>query len=225
MKINIGPYSADLIPVRSWERSYERWRSESYYHDENDWNSADRLVYKVFEGLYALTRPFNRWSNNRQRCIKVHIDSYDVWNADHSLALVIYPTLVKLKEQKQGAPYVDLADVPKHLRPSDEPNDDNGYVDSSHFDRWNWVLDEMIWAFEQCAKDDKGDDQFHHNLDQLDVTFEPVKGSKLSQAKFNYQKDPTKPKYWVDTEAKKLHNDRISNGLMLFAKYYFNLWD
>lgn len=225
MKIDIGPYTSDVIPIRNWERSYEMWRSESYYHDENDWNWFDKLVYKAFDGLYELTLPLNRWSNNRERRVKIRIDNYDVWGADHTLALVIHPTLVKLKEQQQGASNVDPADVPEHLRPNDEPNDENGYVDNTHFDRWNWVLDEMIWAFEQCTKDDRGDSQFGHNLDQLDMTFEPVEGSKCSKAKFNYQKDPAKPKYWVDTEAKKLHNDRISNGLMLFAKYYFSLWD
>lgn len=218
MKIDIGPYSSGITWIRSWEKRYELWRSESYYHDENDWNRVDRLVYNAFEGLYALTSPFDRWSNKRKRRVKVHIDNYDVWNADHTLALVIHPTLVKLREQKQGAPHVDPEDVPEHLRPSDEANEHNGYVDNTHFDRWNWVLDEMIWAFEQCAKDDRGDSQFHHNTDQLHTTFDKV-------VEFNYQKDPAKPKYWVDREAEKLHYDRISNGLRLFAKYYFNLWD
>jgi hypothetical protein len=219
MKIHIGAYSSDLIPVRSWERSYERFRSNGCYHD--DWNWFDKLVYKAFEGLYALARPFNQWSNNRERNIKIRIDGYDVWNADHTLAMIIYPTLVKLKEVQHGAPHVDPEDVP--IRPSFEFED--GSVDSTHFDRWNWVLDEMIWAFEQCAKYDKGDDQFHHNSEQLELQLESIEGSKYSKVSFNYQKNPAKPKYYVDTEAKKLHYDRINNGLRLFAKYYFSLWD
>ena len=223
MKVKIGPYTSDLIPVRSWERRYEHFRSDKYYHDEDEWNWFDRLVYKAFEGLSYIFRPINRWSNDRERNVQIRIDEYDVWNADHTLAMIIHPTLVKLKEVKHGAGYVDIEDVPEYLRPTEEPSDSNGYVDNTHFDRWNYVLDEMIWAFEQCAKDDRGDDQFHHNRDQLETSLEPIEGSKNSKVIFNYQKDPAKPKYWVDKEAKMLHYDRISNGLRLFAKYYFNL--
>jgi hypothetical protein len=226
MKINIGPFSSDIIPVRDWERTYERWRSDSYYLDEEDYTWYDKVIMGFFEKLGDFVRPLNRWSNNRERRIKIRIDNYDVWNADHTLAMIIHPTLVKLKEVQHGACHVDPEDVLEHLRPSDEPDDTNGYVDNTHFDRWNYVLDEMIWAFEQCAKSDKGDDQFHHNSEQLEMISTPLGDNpKLLSIDFNYQKDPTKPKYWVDTEAKKLHYDRISNGLRLFAKYYFSLWD
>ena len=225
MKVKIGPYRYDLIPVRSWERRYEHFRSDKFYHEEDEWNWFDRLIYKAFEGLFYIFHPINRWSNDRERNVQIRIDEYDVWNADHTLAMIIHPTLVKLKEVQHGAGRVDLEDVPEHLRPTDEPNDFNGYVDNTHFERWNWVLDEMIWAFEQCAKEDRGDSQFTHNLEQLEMTSTPVEGSKYSSISFNYQKDPAKPKYWVDKEAKMLHYDRISNGLRLFAKYYFNLWD
>lgn len=226
MKINIGPYRYDLIPVRSWERSYEHFRSDKYYHDEDEWNWFDRIIYKMFDGLAYIFRPINRWSNNRERNIKIRIDGYDVWSADNTLAMIIHPTLVKLKEVQQGACHVDPEDVPEHLRPSEEPNDENGYVDNTHFDRWNYVLDEMIWAFEQSAKHDRGDDQFHHNIEQLEMISTPCEDNpKLSSIGFNYQKDPAKPKYWVDDEGKKLHYDRINNGLRLFAKYYFSLWD
>ena len=34
MKVKIGPYTSDLIPVRSWERRYEHFRSDKYYHED-----------------------------------------------------------------------------------------------------------------------------------------------------------------------------------------------
>lgn len=229
MKVKIGPYRYDLIPVRSWERRYEHFRSDKFYHDEDEWNWFDRLVYKAFDGLDYIFRPINRWSNNRERNVKITIDGYDVWSADNTLAMVIHPTLVKLKEVQHGYPHVENEDVPENLRfemTEEEKANWDGSVDNKHEARWNYVLDEMIWAFEQCAKHDRGDDQFHHNLEQLEMISTPLEDNpKLSSIGFNYQKDPTKPKYWVDNEAKKLHYDRISNGLRLFAKYYFSLWD
>jgi hypothetical protein len=225
MKIEIGPYSSDLIPVRRWEGRYQRWRSGSYYHNEEDWNWFDEIVYRGFEILENLVLPLNRWSNDRPRKIKIHIDNYDVWSADHTLALIIHPVLLKLKQVKHGSGMVDPSDVPEHLRPSEEAGPSNGYTDNTVHERWDWVLDEMIWAFEQASKHDRGEDQFHHNIEQLEMISTPVENSKLFNIEFNDQKDPAKPKYWVDTEAEKLHNDRIENGLRLFAKYYFNLWD
>lgn len=229
MKVKIGTYRYDLIPVRSWERRYEHFRSNKYYHDEDEWNWLDRIIYKMFDGLAYIFRPINRWSNNRERNVKIRIDGYDVWSADHTLAMIIHPTLVKLKEVQHGYPHVENEDVPENLRfemTEEEKANWDGSVDDKHEARWNYVLGEMIWAFEQCAKSDKGDDQFHHNIEQLEMISTPLEDNpKLSSISFNHQKDPTKPKYWVDTEAKKLHYDRISNGLRLFAKYYFSLWD
>jgi hypothetical protein len=222
MKINIGPYSSDLIPIRHWERRYELFRSDKYFHDEEDWMWFDKIIYKMFDGLEQVFLPINRWSNNRTRKVKIHIDNYDVWSADHTLAMIIHPVLLKLKEVKHGSGQVDAADVPEHIRPTEEASPSN---DDTIHERWDWVLDEMIWAFEQCKKDDRGENQFHHNSDQLEMLTGPTEAGGLSVVRFNHQKDPAKPKYWVDREAKKLHNDRIDNGLRLFAKYYFALWD
>ena len=225
MKINIGPYTQDIIPIYSWKLSYGSFRSGKFYHPKEDWNIFDKIVYKIFDGLAYLVRPINRWSNNRPRKVAIHIDRYDVWNADHTLAMIIHPTLVKLKKVQQGSPNVDPADVPENLCPTEEAGPDNHYVDNTHFERWTWVLNELIWTFEQLSKEDKGEGQFQHNIGQLELISVPTENPELFSLDFNYQKDPTKPKYWVDTEAQKLHNDRIKNGLKLFAKYYFSLWD
>ena len=229
MKVNIGPHTNDIIPVYSWERRYEYWRRpETFYLSEEEYTWYDKLVFGFFEKLSYLTLPINRWSNSRKRKINIHIDSYDVWSADNTLAMIIHPVLLKLKEKKHGSPDVANDDVPEHLRAEEHnvPHPD-GYIgtDDLFHKRWEWVLDEMIWAFEQCVDPDHGRNQFHHNSDQLDLQFVEVEGKKLSEAKFTDQKDPNKPKYWVDYDGKKLHDERIANGLRLFAKYYFALWD
>ena len=230
MKVSIGPYTSDLIPVWRWESKYERMRGEDNIHlEEEDYTWYDKIVMRCFAKIYKLAFPINQWSNKRKRKVKVHVDSYDVWGADHTLAMIIAPTLKKLKEHKHGYPHVDNEDVPEELRFSKDDKEKlehDGTVDAKHEARWEWVLDEMIWAFEQHADPNDGEDQFHHNSDQLEMVFTPLEdGSKRSSLTMNYQKDPNKPAYWVDEEGKKKHHERKANGVRLFAKYYEALWD
>ena len=51
---------------------------------------------------------------------RVKIDKFDTWNMDVTLAYIIVPMLKRLKEVKQGAPFVDNKDVFDELRASDE---------------------------------------------------------------------------------------------------------
>ena len=226
MRVSIGPYSGDLIPIRRWGYSYNDWRHETIYREEEDYDRLDKIVYGFLDKLEDLVRPLNRWSNNRKRKIKVRIDGYDVWSAEHTLALIIHPVLLRLKESKHGSPCVDDEDVPENLKSTSGPPKENEWdVDDYQHDRWEWVMNEMVWAFEQCTLDDHGDDVFHHNSEQLQINFEHIEGSKNKELKMNYQKDPSKPAYWVDEDGKKAHYERIKNGHRLFAKYYFGLWD
>lgn len=229
MKVKIGPYRSDLIPVRSWERSYEFWRSkDSYYLDESKWKWYDRIIFGLFDKLEDLFLPINRWSNQRKRKINVRVDNYDVWALDHTLGMIIAPALKKLKEIQHGYPHVDNEDVPEDLRfemTEEEKQNWDGSVDAKHEARWNYILDEMIWAFEQHADPYDGENQFFHNIEQLEMVWTPIEGMKASSLSFNHQKDPSKPAYWVDEEGKKKHHDRKQNGLRLFAKYYDSLWD
>jgi hypothetical protein len=233
MKINIGPYKSDIIPVGSWERRYEFWRRpETCYLPEEEYTKFDKFVFAFFDKLDDLVRPLNRWSNSRKRRVKVHIDYYDVWSADHTLAMIIHPVLVKLKEVKHGYPHVDSEDVPEELRltPADQEKlEYDGTVDAKHEARWEWILDEMIWTFSQHGLEDDSD-QYYHNTDQLEMLFvstgdENLDSKGMKALEFNHQKDPNKPAYWRDDEGLKKHAERKANGRRLFAKYYESLWD
>lgn len=233
MKAHIGPYRRDLIPIRRWEERYEFWSAGEgkYYKDENEYTWYDKIVFGFFDWLDKLFRPINRWSNKCKRNIKIRIDDYDCWSADHTLAMIIHPVLKKLNEQKQGSPCVEDDDVPDHLKSTSAPPKEHDWdTDDNHHARWEYVMNEMVWAFYQHTLDSKGGDQFHHNSDQLDLKFVPVTAGKYSDKGYSslnviHQKDPTKPAYWVDEEGKKAHYKRISNGIRLFAKYYDGLWD
>lgn len=82
---------------------------------------------------------------------EIIIHSWDTWNMDYTLAKIILPMLKQLKATKHGSPNVDNEDVPINLR---APEDDvlkykeRGETDPDFFKRWDWVLDEMIYAFD-----------------------------------------------------------------------------
>ena len=83
--------------------------------------------------------------------MSIHIDDYDTWSMDHTLAPVILPMLVQLKDTKHGAPKTDFRDVPRHLWPTKEQEDlydKTGETDPYFFARWDWILGEMIYAFD-----------------------------------------------------------------------------
>ena len=229
MKVNIGPYTGDIIPVYSWEKRYEYWRKpDKFFLPQDEYTWYDKLVLGALDKLSDLVRPLNQWSNNRQRKVKVHVDYYDVWSADHTLGIIIHPVLVKLKEQKHGYPHVDDEDVPYALRFVADDKDKTIYDmsnDEKHEARWNWILDEMIWAFGQHGMEDDTE-QYYHNRDQLDIIFNPLEdGKPAGTIGFTHQKDPTKSPYFRDVEGLKKHDERKENGRRLFAKYYENLWD
>jgi hypothetical protein len=81
--------------------------------------------------------------DNKQE-IDIRIDYWDTYSLDYTLALIIYPALLRLKETKPGSPFVDIEDVPEELKPTGV---DMYGVDNTHHERWGWVLDEMIYAF------------------------------------------------------------------------------
>ena len=112
-----------------------------------------------------LYRLMQWYENKRKRDVKIRIDPYDTWSMDHTLAMIILPMLKQLKETKHGSPLVSLEDVPEYMRATNtEDYDDQMTFDFYNdpelckqnvqcdvHDRWAWVLDEMIWAFEDLS--------------------------------------------------------------------------
>lgn len=138
----------------------------------------------------------------------VEIDYWDTWSMDHTLAHIVVPMLKQLQATKQGSCQVDIEDVPDHLKPTEPAGPNNGYTDNTVHERWDWVLGEMIWAFEQKLSDD-GDSQFydHSGVDP--------------KANINQQVNQMK----VDREGLDAWQKRQANGFRLFGKYYQGLWD
>ena len=217
MKVNIGPY-------RDWIGPYQIAEKILFWKDKYD----DDSVHEFGKWLSnTFLNDICQWiDKKKKRKVKVHIDNYDTWEMDHTLALIICPLLKKMKATGNGSPKVEDVDVPEELRSTSAPAKVTEWdIDANWVKRWDWVLDEMIWAFEQCSLNDKGDSQFNHNSDQLEILFKPIENSTNSALDLNYQKNPDKPKYYVDYEGQKLHYERMNNGFRLFGKYYLSLWD
>jgi hypothetical protein len=104
---------------------------------------------------------------NSGRKVKVKFDSTDFWNLDSTLAEVIHPALKELKKLKNGTPSIDKADIPEELWTEEQKSGVNEWDFSN--EGWNWVLDEMIWAFKRVKKfdyifDDEENDRLHNGL-------------------------------------------------------------
>ncbi len=142
------------------------------------------------------------------RKIDIHIDNYDTWNLDHTLALIIHPCLIQLKATKHGAPNVEDEDVPDELKTTAAPPKENEWdIDENWFKRFDWVLDEMIWTFGKLKDCDEGEFFDHSGVDE--------------SAEINVQISQIK----VDQKGLDAYWARINNGLRLFGKYYRGLWD
>jgi len=157
----------------------------------------------------------------------VKIDRWDTWSMDHTLADIILPMLKQLKETKHGAPHTDDTDVPEYLRSTMcQPKEYEWDTDDLWFKRWDWILDEMIFAFE-CKVDDSWEDAFRsgkHDIIQVPVDKDGNEVPK-GQHKYYQMKDGPNNTYKCDYEGMKKVEERIQNGFRLFGRYYQNLWD
>jgi len=154
MKVVIGPYTTWIGPYQiaeklCWWAKPERdeigmKRKPDWVHDFGRWLSENK------DGTDSTLTKVCQWiESKRHRQVYVRIDKFDTWGMDHTLSHIIVPMLIQLKATKHGAPDVADTDVPKHLwRANAEPKENEHDTDSNHFKRWDYVLDEMIFAFE-----------------------------------------------------------------------------
>ena len=111
------------------------------------------------------------YKNSPDRRINIDIERFDTWGLDNTLALIILPALIQLKETKQGVPH-DFANA-----------GGEDYIDQDSFDfykethndafnekikEWDEILDKMIWSFQQLALENY-DQQYHHGLSLIHI--------------------------------------------------------
>ena len=217
MKVYIGGYRNHWIsPYIILEKVFF-WREINYNEPIIDkW--ADRLkpLCEAWQKFLDFVHPEINY---------VKIDRYDTWSMDHTLAKIVLPMLKQLHESKHGAPYVDDKDVPKGLglRSTEAPAKENEWdTDANHFKRWDWVLGEIIFAFE-CKVDDSWEEAFRSGeFDQKTVA---CAWDEIGKATMYKWEDGPNHTYQCDYKGMEKVQTRIKNGFVLFGKYYQNLWD
>jgi hypothetical protein len=182
------------------------WRKIDY--DEPIVEFWNGILSPVCSVLFDIRQFFNR----DIRYVK--IDRWDSWDMGHTLTPIILPLLKQLKVNKHGAPHVDNEDVPANLR------NKKGLklydTDKYYFERWDWVMDQMIWSFSELSKDDWAEPFWSGKVDQ--------KWIKLPDGTVEVKRGPNHTLKF-DRKAHDRHWARIQNGLRLFGKYYTSLWD
>jgi hypothetical protein len=233
LKVHIGPYKNWIGPYQIAEAlcfwagketdEYGFPKTKDWVHNFGTWlaggEDKDSWLQKTCIWI----------ESKRTRKIKIKIDRWDTWSMDHTLSYIVLPMLKQLKETKHGAPFVDDEDVPAGLglRSTEaEPKENEYDTDSNHFLRWDWIMDEMIFAFE-CELDDSWEDAFRSGV--MDTIWVPVdrEGNDVPEkdAELYRMGEGANHTYKCDYDGMKVVQDRISNGFRLFGKYYQGLWD
>ena len=243
MKVRIGPYKDWFGPYQLAQKilfwipkekdEYGYPHTADRVHNFGEWLAHGSVLPEPTVGeehTFADDRP-ETWiyrlllwiDKKKKRKVYVHIDRWDTWNMETTLGYIVRPMLKQLREKKHGAPDVDAEDVPEHLRPSE--NDVKSYnidgtTDDLFFKRWDWIMDEMIFAFESLegGANEDWEDQF--TTGKYDFRFKKIDEKGTSEMVHG-------PNHTAETDwdARKAYGARIQNGFRLFGKYYQHLWD
>ena len=219
MKVYISNYRSHwLSPYTILEKIYF-WREIDY--DEPFISKMSDILYPFCESA----RKFLDFVHPQITYVK--IDRWDTWSMDHTLANLIVPMLKQLKNEKHGSPYVDDEDVPDELKSTNAPAKVNDYdIDDNHFLRWDYVLNEMIQAFE-CKLNDDWHEQYRSGNIDNDLVYVDAENNvvpKKDSVSCTFKEGPNHT-YKVDWDQLRKHEERNQNGYRLFGKYYTGLWD
>jgi len=205
----VSPYVI-LKAVCFWEKDEDR-----IYNLRDEPNNPYVRWVNWLDPVCQAWMKFLDFVHPRINYVKIH--NPDTWSFDHTLADIILPGLKQLRATKHGAPFTEDDDVPEYLRSyMAQPKENEWDTDSLWHMRWDWVLAEMIWAFEQKVKDDAEGQFFDHSAYENDNV--PIKewladvNNRASKVKY----DEAGHQVWLARKA---------NGLRLFGKYYEALWD
>lgn len=231
-----GPYqlaSALCFWVRPVKDEYGVSDKPKWVHKFGEWLAHGKIrpepkageVFDMWEDrpqtwLYKLLLWIDK---KKKRRIYVHIDRWDTWSMDTTLGYIVRPMLEHLKSTKHGSPWVDDEDVPENLRSTaarelTQEEKGTGHVDDNHHARWEWVLNEMIFAFESL--DGGANQDWEEQFTTGEYDFRWRKNDDDTSTMVHGPNHTAE----TDWEGRKAYADRIQNGFRLFGKYFQSLW-
>lgn len=170
-----------------------------------------------------------KYPSSGERKINVHIEKFDSWSVDSTLAYIILPLLIQLKHTMHGVPNDFTSFIGSEFDDNysfDFIRDDVDKVFDSRCTEWNDTLDKMIWSFLQLSLEGDYDSKYHHGIRNTEwVNHEHVDPVTGKTEIYSEMIDKNPKSHWYDKVGHRLHNDRIQEGLDLFAKHYGSLWD
>lgn len=135
-----GPYSL--------ARTLNPWR---------DPEAAEAFIEKWgnrFSRIKPLENLFEWIESKRKDTVKAKLDHWDHFDAYTVIAAAALPLLKAMREDMRGSAIVDEEDVPEavtaHLT-----------EDEKIHARWEWVVDEIIWALEQVQPNYDWEEQYY----------------------------------------------------------------
>jgi len=204
-----------------YPRWYTTWNLESKwlsfrYGDtaaidfpEEKYDKLDSIVIGILDSVqFVLNKTINPLNEFRGQKIRVYVEDHDIYSADYTIACMALPILEKLRDEKHGYPMIepdDIEGMPEELKPTKEElqeYSENYTPDSLAEARWNWVLNEVIFAME-CITDDSWEDEFFAWEDP----------NNMMSLKM------------IDKEGYDAKQERINRGFRLFGQFYRALWD
>lgn len=149
----------------------------------------------------------------KNRKLKVVIDDYDTFSMDNTLAHIIYPALVKFKEQRKKMP-----GVPSAFFTEEDERDENGNHTDATLDiaeaRYMDALDKMIWSFKEISEDYPGENEAFPENGKPWTSVKTEDGHyEVVETGFDFNK-----------KAFDEYHTKLQEGLDLFGKHYRTLW-
>lgn len=174
-----------------------------------------------------------------------HFSKRELWNLDTTLAPIIHQALVQFKQSnRSGFPMLATNQYLKDIeglteeqiteRLNKNPNDFDSNLVNNFYEK---IIDKMIFSFSKEAKSDYNDIEecptdcslSNPELFEEEIHTTDEKGNRYSSVMFKPKQGYTQEDvnaYWV--RHKEYHENlenKVQEGLELFAKYFYSLWD
>lgn len=213
MRVKIGPYKSWIGPYQltGWikrifgEKRYDKFTDSDFFNKFSDF---------VMPACTYVEK-------KRKRSIRIQIDKYDTWSADNTLSHIAVPLLEQLRDKKQGSPIIEDEDLPEYLQSVVRADVDftSGDQDDLIEARWNWIMNEIIWALTEHRDDTWEEMYYDRNVADPGKTLAALTGEEIFAII-----PPARDAANVDFDGRLLHDERIQRGMELFGKYFRSMW-